>query len=115
MSADRKVRAVKGGTVITPNGALEADLVMSGEMIVAIEERRAGCEAAFGEGRVLDASGCLVLPGGVDPHCHLMEEVRGATSAAALGGTTTVLSFTNPAGLRRRSREPLEMLHAGRS
>jgi dihydropyrimidinase len=44
----------------------------------------------------LDATGCLVLPGGVDPHAHIMADVAAATRAAALGGTTTVLSFTNP-------------------
>ena len=37
-----------------------------------------------------------MLPGGVDPHCHIMTDVAAATRAAALGGTTTVLSFTNP-------------------
>src|SRR5262249_6988987 len=44
----------------------------------------------------LDATGCLVLPGGVDPHCHIMADVPAATRAAALGGTTTLLSFTHP-------------------
>ena len=44
----------------------------------------------------LDATGCFVLPGGVDPHAHIMADVAAATRAAALGGTTTVLSFTNP-------------------
>jgi dihydropyrimidinase len=32
----------------------------------------------------------------VDPHCHITADVAAATRAAALGGTTTVLSFTNP-------------------
>ena len=47
-------------------------------------------------GERLDATGCFVLPGGVDPHCHIMPDVAAATRAAALGGTTTLLSFTNP-------------------
>ena len=53
-----------------------------------------------------------MLPGGVDPHCHITAGVAAATRAAALGGTTTVLSFTNPgpgegavACLLRRRRE----------
>jgi dihydropyrimidinase len=57
----------------------------------------------------LDATGCFVLPGGVDPHAHIMADAAAATRAAALGGTTTVLSFSNPepgegtvAGLLRR-------------
>jgi dihydropyrimidinase len=47
-------------------------------------------------GPVLDATGCYVLPGGVDPHCHLMAQVHLATASAARGGTTTALSFTSP-------------------
>ncbi len=47
-----------------------------------------------------------MLPGGVDPHCHIMADVAAATRAAALGGTTTVLSFTNPAPGRGRGRVP---------
>lgn len=84
--------------MITPAGALEADVLIGGEQILAIHERRTAARAGAGEGegQVIDATGCLVLPGGVDPHCHLMEDVRAATTAAALGGTTTVLSFTNP-------------------
>ena len=42
-----------------------------------------------------------MLPGGVDPHCHLMPGVHPATAAAACGGTTTVLSFTGPAAGER--------------
>ena len=53
------------------------------------------------DGPQLDATGCYVLPGGVDPHCHLMAGARPATAAAARGGTTTVLSFTSPAAGER--------------
>ncbi len=37
-----------------------------------------------------------MLPGGVDPHAHLMAAPGPATAAAARGGTTTALSFTSP-------------------
>jgi dihydropyrimidinase len=97
--------AVVGGTVATPEGLRRANILIKDGKIAAIGdgEPRAG--------KLVDASGCYVLPGGVDPHCHLMADVRAATVAAALGGTTTALSFTNPdAGeddleclLRRRS------------
>jgi dihydropyrimidinase len=83
---------VAGGTVVTPAGPLPADVVISGGTIA--ELARPGTAPAGG-GR-LDAAGCFVLPGGVDPHCHVMPDVAAATRAAALGGTTTVLSFTNP-------------------
>jgi dihydropyrimidinase len=84
---------------------------------VVIEDGRIAALARPGRAPVsadrLDATGCLVLPGGVDPHCHIMADVAGATRAAALGGTTTLLSFTNPrpgegpAECIRRHREEL--------
>jgi dihydropyrimidinase len=84
--------AVTGGSVVTPAGPLPADLVISDGKIVALVETGV---APAGAAR-FDATGCFVLPGGVDPHCHIMADVAAATRAAALGGTTTVLSFTNP-------------------
>ena len=97
--------AVVGGTVATPQGLRRANVLIKDGKIAAIgaDGHRAG--------KLIDASGCYVLPGGVDPHCHLMADVRAATVAAAVGGTTTALSFTNPdagesdldALLRRRS------------
>jgi dihydropyrimidinase len=105
--------AVTGGTVVTPGLSLRADVLIREGRVAALLEPGAAAELAGGsaEGWRLDASGCLVLPGGVDPHCHIMDDVAAATRAAALGGTTTVLSFTNPGPgegavdclLRRRS------------
>jgi dihydropyrimidinase len=83
--------AVTGGTVVTPTGPVATDLWIRDGKVAA-----AGDHAVVG-GQHLDASGCYVLPGGVDPHCHLMAGVQTATAAAARGGTTTVLSFTSPA------------------
>lgn len=63
----------------------------------------AGCRA----GRVVDASGLLVLPGAVDPHVHFNDEFMGTVSvhdyfagtlAAAHGGVTTVVDFSNQEG-----------------
>src|SRR6185437_7348847 len=84
--------AVTGGTVVLPGGAVPADVVIEDGRIAALA--RPG-SAPAGVGRI-DATGCFVLPGGVDPHCHIMADVAAATRAAALGGTTTVLSFTSP-------------------
>ena len=85
-----EVTAVTGGTVVTPDGERRADVLIRDGKVAAIGA------AGSAPGRRTDASGCYVLPGGVDPHCHLMPDVRRATAAAARGGTTTVLSFTNP-------------------
>jgi dihydropyrimidinase len=84
------VAAVVGGTVVTPDGPRRADLLISDGKVAGLGD------AGLAAGRQLDAAGCYVLPGGVDPHCHLMAQVRLATAAAARGGTTTALSFTNP-------------------
>ena len=83
---------VEGGLVVGPSGRVRADVVCRDGRIAALVEP-GGAGAA--DERV-DAGGCLVLPGGVDPHSHVMADPRAATRAAVLGGTTTVLSFTNP-------------------
>jgi dihydropyrimidinase len=102
------IATVTGGTVVTPGGLVRADVQIRGGKVAAIGEH-----PAVG-GQHLDAAGCYVLPGGVDPHCHLMPGVQPATAAAARGGTTTVLSFTGPAAGERdldallRNRSELE-------
>jgi dihydropyrimidinase len=83
---------VTGGTVVTQAGPLAADVIIEDGRIAALA--RPGRQPAAADR--LDATGCLVLPGGVDPHCHIMADVAAATRAAALGGTTTLLSFTDP-------------------
>lgn len=88
---------IRGGTVATAADVMEADIAIAGEEIVAI-----GRELGPGR-REIDAGGRLVLPGGVDPHCHIeqlsangllnADTFESATTAAAFGGTTTVISF----------------------
>src|ERR671924_5263 len=79
---------IAGGLVVTPGGTREADVVVEDGRIAAMEEPTPGGD--------LDARGCVVLPGGVDPHAHPLADVAGATAEAARGGTTTVLAFTAP-------------------
>jgi len=90
---------IRNGTLITPCGALEADVGIVGEQIVAVGLDLSG-------DRELDASDCYVLPGGIDPHVHLQmpqgqyvsaDDFASGTVAAALGGTTTVIDFVEPA------------------
>ena len=86
---------IRDGALITPEGAIQADLGIAGEFIAAIGQ---GLEGA----RTLDAAGKLVIPGAIDPHVHLempAGPVRSSddwvtgTIAAACGGTTTVIDF----------------------
>jgi len=89
---------IRGGQLITPDGLIDADLALMG-----------GSMAAIGHGlaaqRMIDASGCYVIPGGVDPHVHLQLALGGlistdsfasGTIAAACGGTTTIVDFADP-------------------
>ena len=82
--------SIVGGRVVTATGVAEADVVTQDGKVVEL------AAPGSGAGARVDAAGCFVLPGGVDPHSHIMSDVAAAASAAALGGTTTVLSFTNP-------------------
>jgi dihydropyrimidinase len=88
---------LRGGTVATASAVFPADIAIAGETIAAI-----GRDLPAGA-KEIDARGKLVLPGGVDSHCHI-EQVSGAgilnadtfesaTVSAAFGGTTTVISF----------------------
>lgn len=56
---------IRGGTIATASDVARADIGITGGRISAVAERIAGGE------RVIDAGGRLVLPGGIDAHCHL--------------------------------------------
>jgi dihydropyrimidinase len=81
---------VAGGRVVTPEGLREADVVVEEGRIAAVSPPGAATD------QTVDASGCLVLPGGVDPHVHLLADIVTGTAAALRGGTTTALSFAAP-------------------
>jgi dihydropyrimidinase len=80
---------IAGGHVVTPGGVVDADVVLAGEKIMGV------VSSGMSSGTILDARGCYVLPGGVDPHVHMLSDVP-AADQALLGGTTTALSFTWP-------------------
>ena len=89
---------IHGGTVVTTEGEVRADVVVRGEQIAAIA---AEAEIAPGD-RVIDATGCYVLPGVIDAHTHIKldtgvyqtdDDWFTGTGAAAFGGVTTVIDF----------------------
>ena len=59
---------ISGGLVVLPSGPQPADIGVVGEKIAAIGAP--GSLAALGAGRVVDAAGQIVIPGGIDPHVH---------------------------------------------
>jgi dihydropyrimidinase len=88
---------VLGGTVVTPTSTEQRDVGVRSGLIADVDAPGAlGQEAA----RIVDASGCLVIPGGVDPHVHysvgfgaVHAEPQEYSPAAAYGGTTTLIDF----------------------
>ena len=88
---------IKGGTIITASDTTAADVLLTGQTVSHIG---IGLEAEGAE--LIDATGKLVLPGGVDPHTHFDLPMFNTVSsddhytghkAAAFGGTTTVIDF----------------------
>lgn len=89
---------LSGGRIATPHGAVDADLLVSGERIAGIVSRETAVDAA----RTIDVTGKLVLPGMVDVHVHTREpgythkeDIRTTTEQAAAGGVTTIFGMPN--------------------
>ena len=97
--------AIAGGRIVTDSWSGEGTVVVSGGRVLAVLDPSVSIES-IGAARVIDASGKLVMPGGVDPHCHLaiplgafvtLDSFASASSAAIAGGTTTIVDFAIPA------------------
>ncbi len=92
---------IKGGTVVTAEHTFRGDVLCVGETIAAV-----GPELEVPSGaEVVDAGGCYVMPGGIDPHTHMelpfmgtvaSEDFFTGTTAAAVGGTTMIIDFVIP-------------------
>ena len=89
---------IKGGTVVTADLTYAADVKVDGGVITAIGPNLSG-------DKILDASGCYIMPGGIDPHTHLempfmgtysADDFESGTRAALSGGTTMVVDFILP-------------------
>ena len=95
---------ITGGTVVGPTGRYPADVLVEGETIAALfaPGRAASPEGGVTADRTIDATGKLVIPGGIDVHTHMELPFGGTnasdtfetgTRAAAHGGTTTIIDF----------------------
>jgi dihydropyrimidinase len=96
---------ISGGTVVGPTGSVPADVLVDGETIAAVlapGSTALGTDLAASADRVIDATGKYVVPGGVDAHTHMELPFGGTfasdtfetgTTAAAWGGTTTIIDF----------------------
>src|ERR1700677_4168479 len=89
---------IQNGTIVNADSSIKADLLIDG---ATIKEIRAGIPPNSAD-KVVDATGLLLLPGGIDAHTHLdmpfggsksADDFETGTRAAAIGGTTTIVDF----------------------
>lgn len=90
---------IRNGTLVTASETIQADLLIQDEKISQI-----GMHLQTPADQVIDASGKLIFPGGVDPHTHFdlpmfntvsSDDHYSGHKAAAFGGTTTVIDFVS--------------------
>ncbi len=90
---------LRQGIVVTADGRRHADIAVRDGSIVAIDDLIAKERAR----ETIDAAGCFVAPGFIDPHVHMSLPASGTVSsddfstgtiAAACGGVTTIIDFT---------------------
>ncbi|GAA4649306.1 dihydropyrimidinase [Kistimonas scapharcae] len=93
---------IQGGTVANHDRTFRADVLCENGRIVAVEdslEPPTGCD-------IVNADGCYVMPGGIDPHTHMQlpfmgtvasEDFYTGTCAGLAGGTTSIIDFVIPA------------------
>lgn len=109
---------IKNGTIVTADLTYQADVRIEGGIITEIGPNLKG-------GDELDATGCYVMPGGIDPHTHLempfmgtysSDDFESGTRAALSGGTTMVVDFVLP-GQGQGLMDAAQMWHnkAGRA
>ncbi len=89
---------IKNGTIVTADHSWKADVLIDAGRITRIAPGLQGDET-------LDATGCYVMPGGIDPHTHLempfmgtysSDDFESGTRAALSGGTTMLVDFVLP-------------------
>jgi len=92
---------IRGATIVTPDGRYRGDIHVQDGTVAALGSLDASAR------QVVDAGGLLALPGVVDSHVHFMdpgpterEDFITGSSAAAVGGTTTVVEHTHAAPVR---------------
>lgn len=91
-------KLIRNGVLVTAADTFEADILIENGKITQIGMGMVADDRT----EIVDASGCYVIPGGIDPHTHLdmpfggtvtADDFATGTAAAAFGGTTTILDF----------------------
>jgi dihydropyrimidinase len=93
---------IKNGRIITSSQSSKSDILVTDSQITAIAPEI----SSEWPDKTIDASGCYIFPGGVDPNVHLhlpdpsgfsSDDFLSGSIAALFGGTTTILDFVTPA------------------
>jgi len=112
---------LRGGTVVDVDGERPADLLVGAAgRIAAVGPDLSSLPGFDPAATVVDVSGRLVVPGGIDAHTHLhlpvgavhvSDDFASGTVAAAMGGTTTVIDYVTA----YRGEDPLAALGTWRA
>ncbi len=90
---------LKNGTVVNADFSEKTDVLIEGGKIIAVGANLKGVS-------IIDATGCYIMPGGIDPHTHMdmpfmgtttADDFESGTMAALSGGTTMTVDFCLPA------------------
>ena len=102
-TTEGKAVLVRGGTIVNADREFKGDVLSVGEKIVAVGE---GLQAPAGlDVETIDAGGCYVMPGGIDPQTHMeipfmgtkaIDDFYSGLAAAQTGGTTMLMDFCIP-------------------
>jgi dihydropyrimidinase len=93
---------IKGGTVVSPTGRHDVDVLVEGETVAALLQRGQADAMGVIADKVIDATGKYVVPGGIDVHTHMelpfggtaaIDTFETGTIAAAWGGVTTIVDM----------------------
>src|SRR5262245_25779784 len=91
---------IQNGHIVTAVDSYTADILIDGPVVTLIGKDLRGILGSID--KTINATGKLVLPGGIDPHTHMdlpfggtssSDDFETGTRAAAFGGTTTIIDF----------------------
>ena len=93
---------IKNGTIVNADNTSVADVLCRGNKIVEIGDLSI---ANASVDRIIDATNCYIIPGGIDPHVHMhlpssagfsSDDFYSGSKAALFGGTTSIIDFVTP-------------------